>query len=242
MNWKRYKKKHDYSYALGAFPSLEIIEHRQDQVLEVIFSSDFNEIDTCTEKLESLNIEYRVSDRMINKLAKKGNQYVICIFKKWDSHLEDTNHVLLDNISDMGNLGNIMRTLLAMDIKNLALVGNSCDVFNPKTVRASMGAIARINIEHFDTIYDYMKAFPLNIYNKASERKAYSFLLDEKAELLPQVKKSKPWTLCFGNEASGLPKEYAHLDQNVIIPQSEAVDSLNLSTAVAIALYEFKNH
>ena len=68
-------------------------------------------------------------------------------------------------------------------------------------------------------------------------------MLDDRAEtLVPgSVLGKEPYTLIFGNEATGLPADYAEIAKPLIIPQSESVDSLNLTIAAGIGMYMFKN-
>ena len=57
----------------------------------------------------------------------------------------------------MGNLGTIIRSSLGFGIKNIALIGNNIDYLDPKVIRASMGAIFKMNIVRFETLEDYLK-------------------------------------------------------------------------------------
>ena len=131
---------------------------------------------------------------------------------------------------DKGNLGTILRTSLGFGFKNIGLVSN-CDVFDPKTVRASMGAIFKLNIEIFDSIEKY--------YLKFKENKVYSFVLNENSTPLNSVNIQKPYTLLFGNESHGL--ENCNLNNTIpiFIKQSKEVDSFNLPIAIGIAMYKF---
>lgn len=67
------------------------------------------------------------------------------------------------------------------------------------------------------------------------------FMLSEEAEAIGKITVPEKWALVFGNEGAGLPEEYSKLGRSVIIPQSPYVDSLNLTTAVAIGLYHYTN-
>ena len=133
------------------------------------------------------------------------------------------------NPSDMGNLGNAMRSLLAFGYHDLALITPCADKFNPKVVRASMGALFKIRIEEFSSFDEYISKYP---------REFYPFVLDT-SKPLHEVTFQKPCSLVFGNEATGLPPEI-HNHNNVRIEQSDEVDSLNLTTSIAIGLYELK--
>lgn len=235
MQWKKYKKTDAFSYSFGAFPTGELIEKRPELIEEVIFSEQFHELGEWTARLKSRNIRWRVSDRAIRRIAPKGNIYVVGAFRKEAGEISDGNHVVLDRISDMGNLGNICRTMTAMGIFDLALIGTCCDYFDPKTIRASMGASFLIRVSSFETVDEYLERF-------GKDRTNYLFMLSETATIpLPKVVPQGKWSAFFGNEGAGLPAEYEKYGTCVRIPQSEFVDSLNLTTAVALGLYHFSN-
>jgi TrmH family RNA methyltransferase len=94
-----------------------------------------------------------------------------------------------------------------------------------------MGAIFSINIHYFQTYEDYCKIFPNHVKR--------TFMLQAKNTLQTvKFKTDKLTSLVFGNEATGL--DHALLDENsIIIHHSDKIDSLNLPSSLAIALYEF---
>ena len=232
---KAYKKDFEYSYTLGVFPTLELLNFQMDKVIKIILSEDGMEnegvkkiIDICEEN----NIECQMNNKAINRISKKKNCYAIGVFKKYEIDLSKSlNHVVLVEPSDMGNLGTIIRTILGFNIKNLAIIRPAVDIYDPKVVRASMGAIFKISFEYFDSFEEYMNEFDHNIY---------TFMLDAK-ETLPNIKvnKNRPFSLVFGNEGSGLSDEFLEIGTSIIIPHGDEIDSLNLSIAVGIACYEF---
>ncbi len=235
MKWKAYKKGQEVSYAFGAFPTIELIKNKPEKVVEILISELFSEKDMLIEMIKRKKLKYEISDKAINRLSPKGNVFVIGVFKVGFEDIQDNNHIVLNEISDMGNLGNICRTMLAMGIKDLITIGNVCDIYNPKTVRASMGAIFYLRHKHYDTIQEYLKEYP------SSKRRVFSFMISEDGKKLKEVGSCEKWSLIFGNEGSGLPDEYREFSDSVIIPQSKDVDSLNLTTAVAIGCYHFTN-
>ena len=117
-------------------------------------------------------------------------------------------------------------------MQDIAVIRPCVDVFDPKTVRASMGSIFQLRLHVYDDFSQYQAQFP--------EHALYPFMLDG-SKSLPDVLGDIPdrWTLIFGNEGSGLPPEFSRLGQPVRIPSSNKVDSLNLSIAVAIGIYAF---
>lgn len=227
---KPYRKDADYSYTLGFFPTLELISRRKELLRTVYVSSDAVE-SAGLAKIKSA-VDPRliiVSDAAMAKLGDKGNDHVAGVFaKSWRPLDPKAAHVVLVNPSDMGNLGNIMRSMLAFGFRDLAIVTPAADVYNPKTVRASMGAIFSLSIELFPTFNDYLARY---------KRPYIPFMLQASKGLKNIGTLEKPYALVFGNEASGLPADFLN-DRAVRIEQSDQVDSLNLTTAVAIALYE----
>lgn len=237
MKWKKYRKSDRHSYTFGAFPTMELIDCHADWVLEILISEQFSEREPFVARLKRESIPYRIDDRDIRRLSPKGNVYVIGVFEKKAAPVRDKNHLVLDRVSDMGNLGSIVRTMLAMGIEDLVLLGTTCDLYDPRTVRASMGALFHIRHAQYETIDDYRAAFP---FGRGVERQPYFFMLGkEKTVSLPELSVPQKWAVFFGNEGSGLPAEYEEYGTCVRIPQSEHVDSLNLTTAVAVGLYDF---
>ncbi|QQK08174.1 TrmH family RNA methyltransferase [Miniphocaeibacter halophilus] len=230
---KQYKKEFTYTYTLGPFPTFELINSRPELVDRVILSEKFNELDKIISILNENSIPFSFEPRTLDRIGNKKKIYVAGVLKKYDEKIKEGNHLVLDNISDMGNLGTIIRTMVAFGIKDLALIGNSCDIFNPKVIRGSMGALFKIRFEYFKTIEDYIKKFNNN---------KYAFILDEGSKNVLNTTIVKPYSLIFGNEGSGLGKEYYRNDiEKIIIEQSSEVDSLNLPIAIGIGIYTIKN-
>lgn len=229
---KQYKKDYNYSYTMGFFPTFELINNKKEYLKCVYVSNDclntpgFKKLSTLVSKDKII-----ISQNIFDKLKEKDNDHVIGVFDKYTQELDkDKNHVVLVNPSDMGNLGNIMRSMLAFDYTNLAIILPGCDHFNPKTIRSSMGAMFSINIETFSSFDEYITKY---------KREYYPFMLQTKQELHQIGKIEGNYSLVFGNEATGLPDSF--LNKNAVkIEQSSKVDSLNLATAVVVGLYSFK--
>ena len=165
-----------------------------------------------------------------NILSQKENCYVIGEFSKKYSTLDKTaSHIVLNNPSNAGNLGTIMRSAAGFGIVDLAIIRPAADPFDPKTVRSSMGSIFRLNIEEFDSFDEYM--------GKAGQRNVYPFMLKAKKKL-NETEFAKPFSLVFGNEATGLDDSFLSIGTSVIIAHSDRSDSLNLPIAASIAMYE----
>lgn len=232
MKYKSYRKEDSYSYIFGAFPVIELLESKPEQVIEVIISGKYNELENLVTILESKGINYSIDDKTINRIVNKGNIFVVAVFKKIEQAIEDDNHIVLHSPSNMGNLGTIIRTMVGFGIHDLAIIGNSCDVYNPMVTRASMGAFFKVRIEFFNDMDEYLKKF--------KDRKIHPFMLSLKNPLkLVDVKPEEKFSLVFGNEGSGLPDSFEDIGEPIFIPQSDEVDSLNLTMAAGIAMFWF---
>lgn len=228
---KPYNKDSDLSYTEGFFPTFEMIQYHPKDFVCLYVASDAIDSDGL-KKLETIVPKDKiiVSDKAFSITKSKGNAHVLGVFRKFSTALDpNRNHLVMVNPSDMGNLGNAMRSLLAFGYHDLALIEPCADRFNPKVVRASMGAIFKIRIETFPDFTSYLSKY---------HREYYPFVLDTSTPL-NEMKFVSPCALVFGNEATGLPKEI-HNRNNVRIEQSDEVDSLNLTTSIAIGLYRLK--
>lgn len=230
---KKYQKKFSHSYAFGIYPTLDLLKNRKESVLKVLLQEGSVEGEGVKEIVEICKkegIHYEVNDRLIEKLAIKENTYVVGIFKKYDLELEkEKNHIVLVEPRNMGNAGTIIRTMLGFGYRNLAIVEPAVDVFDPKVVRSTMGALFRINFEYFQTWEEYIEKYP--------SRNNYPFLL-EGAKEIREIEFKEPISLVFGNEGKGLPDKFKDIGQSVYIEHGEDIDSLNLSIAAGIGMWE----
>lgn len=178
---------------------------------------------------EARGVPFVIDDRAVERLSHKGNVYAFGVFGKYDAPLSPTaDHLLLVQPSDHGNLGTVARTLLAFGTRDVALIAPAVDIFNPHVVRASMGATFALRTSYFESLEAYRTAFSHTLY---------PFMLGA-SQQLQDIRFSAPYTLVFGPEGAGLPPGYADVGKSVVIPQSPAVESLNLAVAVGVALYE----
>ncbi len=231
---KKYKKNDLESYTLGTTLTLELLNKKIEYVTRVYIHSKQEENETYRRIIDICNknkIDVIYSDKVINNLSDKENCYVIGVFKKYRMNLsKDSNHIVLVNPSNMGNLGTIIRSSVGFNVSNIAIIKPGVDVYDPKVIRSSMGAIFNANIEYFESFNDY--------YSVYGNRNIYPFMLKAKTRL-QDVKCERVFSLVFGNEATGLNDNYLEIGTPIIIKHSNKIDSLNLDNAVAIALYEF---
>lgn len=231
---KVYKKEENISYAFGAFPTMELLTHKAEFVTKILIHEKL-EISQDIEKILDLAKSHKIviekNGKLIEKLSKKGNVYIVGVFKKYDMKIDNNaSQVVLVNPSDMGNLGTIIRVMTGFGIKNLAVITPCVDYFDPRVVRASMGSVFQMNIEAFSSFEEY---------EKVNSNPKYPFMLQASTSLSKLNDIPKTYSLVFGNEATGLRDSFLEKGTPLIIKHTHDIDSLNLSMSVGIALFHF---
>jgi TrmH family RNA methyltransferase len=153
---------------------------------------------------------------------------------KWDREtiLKSAHPILiLDRISDPGNLGMIMRTAEAASCAGIFLTRGSVEVYNPKVVRSTMGAIFRLPTFSMENGPDLLQELTQRNFS----------ILAAHVDGTPyhQLTIKGPTALVLGNEAFGLdPELLTQATQTVTIPMAAPVESLNVAVASGILLYK----
>lgn len=232
---EKYSKDGEFSFSLGAYPSFELIKNMPAQAKCVLIHSKAGseEINKLTELCRHYKIEVRQDDKTIARLSSKENCYVVGVFKKYAGKLNSNKQIVLVNPSDMGNLGTIMRTIVGFGYTDLVIIKPAVDYFNPKVVRASMGAIFMLNIAEFNCFEDYLNS---NNFQK------FLFMLDGTTALGSFTPPKQNYALIFGNEAHGIDSKFLTAGTSVVINHSHKIDSLNLPISVGMAVYEFNKN
>lgn len=142
--------------------------------------------------------------------------------------------LVLPDVQDPENLGSILRICSAFDINGVLLGLKTADPFSRRVLRVSMGASLRVPLARLGDGADGLKQL----------QQTYSFacwatVLDETACRLRTIQRPERLAICFGSEGHGLePEIIAACDRRVTIPMAPGVDSLNVSVAAGIFLYE----
>lgn len=138
----------------------------------------------------------------------------------------------LDKVSDPGNLGTIIRLCDWFGVRDLICSENTVDCFNDKVVQASMGSLSRVNV-HYVNLTKFIHRY---------KGKVYGAFMD--GEVIYRLQLPKNGLIVMGNEGKGISKDIEQLIQTkVSIPQfgiDKQVESLNVATATAIILNEFR--
>ena len=233
-----YSRKLPYSYQLGVFPSLMLLEARPDCARRLLLHPQGLEnegVVKLREQCAALGVREELAERVLRRESKKDTCFAGLVFRKYDCALDPkASHAVLCQISDGGNAGTAMRSLLGFGIRDVAVIKPCVDVFDPHVLRASMGAFFKLRVRVYESFEDYRAEHP--------GRPLYPFMLDGARPLNDVAAGARPpFSLIFGNEQTGLPARFAELGQSVFIPQSPEIDSLNLAVAVSVGTYAFMN-
>ena len=192
----------------------------------------------CRKKLDSIGYEV-VTDELFKKISDTQTpQGILCVISQYHYRLkdllakEDAFLLVLEDIQDPGNLGTIMRTGEGAGIDGVIMSKNTVDLYNPKTIRSTMGSIYRMPFVYEEDILAVMGEL------KRAGVHTYAAHLDGKNSYT-QENYCKKTAFLIGNEGNGLKEETARAaDTYIRIPMDGQVESLNAAIAAALLMYE----
>lgn len=215
-------------------------------IIKVFYTSKFYEknsllIDTIININNSQG--YIVSEDLMEYISDTETpQGIVCLCKMIDKKISiDTiksysKIILLENLQNPSNLGSIFRSLDAFGIDLVIISSDSCDVYNPKSLRGSMGAIFKLNIMIESDISELLVALKKEGFNICSA------VPSNKAESVRILADLKKVVAILGNEGNGISKEIIELsDKHIVIPMRENCESLNVAVAAGIISWEMTN-
>lgn len=142
--------------------------------------------------------------------------------------------VIIDGVVDTTNIGAIFRSAAALGIDGVLLTRNSCDPFNRRSIRVSMGSVFLLPWTWIDNDLDAVRQYGFKTVAMALTDQSIS--LDS-----PELKKEERLAIIMGTEGDGLPHEaIQQADYVVRIPMFHGVDSLNVAAASAVAFWELR--
>ncbi len=177
-----------------------------------------------------LNIKKEIFESITDTKTPQGVLAVIKI-KKYDIDdiLKEDKILLLDKIQDAGNIGTIIRTADAFNVKGIICMENTADVYSPKVVRSTMGSILREKIIYIKSEDLFgLKKYGHILYGTSLSSNKY----------IEDINFSKKSIFVLGNEANGISEEVEKVcDSLVKIKMSGNAESLNVAIAAGIILH-----
>lgn len=194
--------------------------------------------DALYKKLIEVGYEV-VSDEVFAKMSDTQTpQGILTVLKRPEYNLdlllqkENPLFIILENLQDPGNLGTIVRTGEGAGITGVIMSAGTVDIFNPKTIRATMGSIYRVPFLYVEDMADTIqKLHKHGVHTYAAHLSGRIYYQD--------VSFKGPTAFIIGNEGNGLTKETADRAEKYIkIPMEGQVESLNAAVATALLMYE----
>ena len=143
--------------------------------------------------------------------------------------------LVAESLRDPGNLGTVIRSCAALGIDRLVISDDCADLYNPKTIRAAMGGLFRMDV---DVIPTNELAAAIG-FLRASGRRVFAAALREDAHALGELELRRGDCFVIGNEGHGLSESViSACDACAIIPMTEGSESLNAAAAAAICIWE----
>lgn len=225
-----------------------VIEGRNEIKLAIKGGIKFDKILYCQEILQEavflsiakdLECEVvKVNKNVYEKIAYRDNTegiIAIAFQKKINIYnlkiSEKPFFIILDNIENPGNLGAIIRTADAIGIDAVFVTNSKIDIYNPNTIRTSLGAIFTNNVLEINRqeLYEFLKSKSIYIYATYLKASVFYHTIDY----------TKPSCIIMGAEHSGLDDFWLDKSNtNIIIPMKGNVNSINVSVSTAIIAFE----
>ncbi len=188
-------------------------------------------------------VQKSVFDKLSEEMAPEG---VICVAEYANElHRElgegdkigcadDEKVLILESVRDPQNVGAIVRVAAAFGVDRIVMSRDCADIYNPKTLRASMGTVFGAKIDRVANIPYAVKEL------QSCGRRIFAAALERESEQLGELEIRNGDCVIIGNEGHGLSAEAIEVcDGTVFIPMADGVESLNAATAAAVLVWEF---
>ena len=204
-------------------------------IVELILSGfNINSLYSTNRQIEGVkNSVIQLSKPELNKISNLSNpKNSLAVFEIPKSKDINYNRLIigLDNISDPGNLGTIIRLCDWFGVEDLICSFDTVDCYNPKVVQASMGSISRVNITYLD-LQNSLESNSLKTYGTYMQ-----------GDSIYEIDEIQNGVILFGNEANGInPNLLKFIDKRLSIPRFgklKKTESLNVANALSIVLSE----
>ena len=235
LKQKKYRELHNMYVAEGSINVIDFLKSGTT-VIELFATENWlHSNNTITKNYNAST----VSAKELKKISSLSSpSEVLAIFSLpgniFENNIDTENlTIALDNISDPGNLGTIIRTADWFGIKQIFCSTNTVDAFNPKVVQATMGSLARVSITYIN-----LKTL---FINKPKNIPVFGALLSGKP--ITEIHTQKNGIILIGSEAHGISDELLpYVTQKITIPSynqnaTNNLESLNASVANAIICY-----
>lgn len=226
LHQKKYREETDLFLVEGLKSVQELIEANVE-ILEIYATKEQN-----IKKNYTL-----VDENTIKKITTTSSPCeILAIAKKRKTSKDKFKNlnklILLDSISDPGNLGTIIRSAAAFAIDGIILFSDCVELYSPKVIRSTAGNFFKLPIINISTEKELKELFTTHKFIATALSKENNISLKECKEI-------DKYIIMFGSEANGISENLTKItDKNIKLEMTNNVESLNLSVSASIILYE----
>jgi TrmH family RNA methyltransferase len=227
LQQKKQRLANQLFFAEGIKVIQELVESNFELVHLYTTKNDFEEVSNQNKVIITEN-----DLKKISALATPNSCLAVFKIPVEKTIIESGLILALDSVRDPGNLGTILRLCDWFGITQLVCSKETVDIYNPKVVQATMGSIARVNVNYVD----------LELYISQTKFPVFGTFMD--GDNIYKTDLPQEGIIIMGNEANGISQELEKLIKNrLTVPRFgtlQKTESLNVATATAIILSEFR--
>ena len=213
-------------------------------IIEVLKSNYNVEFTVVSKKIYDKYSSYLAGDKIYileeNEIRKasnlKNNIVGFSVVKTKKNDINNLNFddmiIALDSVNDPGNLGTIIRIADWFNVKNIICSKNTVDLYNPKTIQASMGSFTRVNL-YYEDLESLFKRSSVKVYGTSNKN----------GKNINKKEKISRGIILFGSESNGISSSLKkYVDHWISINKFGGAESLNVSVSVGIILNEIRKN
>ena len=231
LNYKKNRLNSNCFVIEGIKGIIEVLKSNYDVEFTVVSKKTY---DKYSSYLSGDKI-YILEENEIKKTSNLKNNIVgFSVAKTKKNDINNLNFddiiIALDSVNDPGNLGTIIRIADWFNVKNIICSKNTVDIYNPKTIQASMGSFTRVNL-YYEDLESIFKRSSIKVYGTSTKN---GKSINEKEKILKGV-------VLFGSESNGINSSLKkYVDDWISINKFGVAESLNVSVSVGIILNEIR--
>jgi len=234
LKQKKYRNQTGLFYVEGVKLLKEVLNSKyREKIIHIIAEENIAEEIMGIIDFDITAVTNEVYKKITDEEAFQG---VMCVLEKPEKETVlsyEKPVIALSSVRDPGNVGTIIRTAYAVCAVDIILSGDCADIYSSKAQRAAMGAIFNQNIKISRNLTEDIENLKKKGYN------IFATYLDKNSRSINNIKFNSKTAVIFGNEGNGLGDEIVKLcDEKMIIPINQRSESLNVSVAAGIVLWE----
>ncbi|MFV0530902.1 MAG: TrmH family RNA methyltransferase [Flavobacteriales bacterium] len=237
LQQKSSERKKQEAFVVEGIKEMEMALQSNFELLEIYYCETVFTENYFLEKI-ALKKRFKITQKLFEKISYRNTGGILAVFKTKNTTLEDLELkenpliIVLEKIEKPGNLGAVLRTADAVCADVVIVCDPVIDLYNPNVVRSSIGCIFSVSVVKTtsEKAIQWLKNHKIMIYTTYLHKNTVSIY---------DVDLKRKTAFIMGNEATGVTSKWVdYSDKTIKIPMQGKIDSLNLSNATAVCVYE----